>query len=486
MEPDGRAWRIYLVAGLTFAAAHLLLPSNRPASSFAFLAIAVSGLVAMVVGVRRRARAEAWTLVLVGASLMVAGDVLWIWYDVVADVDPFPSLADALYLPGYPLIAMGLLRMLRGRDRGSERPGLIDATIIATGCGVLAWVFLIAPYARDTDLMLVERAVSSAYPLMGILLVAVVSRLGFTHGGLHASDILVGLSLIALLIADIYLGVIELTVGYEWHAVPEFLWLAMYVLLGAAALAPEPETVGSDDDPAVENVRLRGIRLPLLLLASLMAPGVLAWHAVQGRNIDLFVIAVGSALLFLLVVARILGLVHQVEAKAAEVALLAAADPLTGLPNRRRWDDEIERLLALATRAGGPVCVAMMDLDHFKRFNDAHGHYAGDLLLRDCAEAWYTQLRATDILARVGGDEFALALPNCPLDRAEAVLKRLRTATPRDETFSSGVALWNGEESARDLQVRADMALYAAKAEGRDRMVRAHEAATQSGDAIAR
>lgn len=476
-------WRIYLVAGLVLALGNQLIPPENIANSYLFLSVAVTGPIAILIGLTRRTQRWPWMLVLVGVCLMVAGDVLWIWYDDVAGVDPFPSLADALYLAGYPVIAFGLLRMLGARRRGSERAGLIDATIVATGCGVLAWIFLIAPYVRDTELTIAERAVSSAYPLMSILLVAVVTRLGFSHKTLRVGDLLFGLGLVALLIADTYLGVIELTVGYDYHPVAEFLWLAMYVLVGAAALTPEASD-GSDtsathasDHVTAPAESLPRMRLPLLLIASLMAPGVLAWHAVRGHSVDLFVIAAGSALLFLLVIARVFGLVREVQAKAAQVTKLAAADPLTGLANRRHWDREIDRLLAQSDRSQEPLCVAMIDLDHFKRFNDSYGHYSGDTLLRDCAGAWEALLRSCDVIARIGGEEFALALPGCGLDRAEEVVARLRQVMPSDETFSSGIARWNGTETAQDLLIRADMALYTAKAIGRDCTVRAEAVA---------
>ncbi|HEY3613841.1 MAG TPA: sensor domain-containing diguanylate cyclase, partial [Gaiellales bacterium] len=114
----------------------------------------------------------------------------------------------------------------------------------------------------------------------------------------------------------------------------------------------------------------------------------------------------------------------------------ARSDPLTLLPNRRAWDDTI----AAALRGDRPLCVAMVDIDHFKRFNDRNGHAAGDRLLRACAVAWRGHLRPGDTLARVGGEEFAVLLPDCSLADAAGVLERLRDATPSGATASVGVA----------------------------------------------
>ena len=112
------------------------------------------------------------------------------------------------------------------------------------------------------------------------------------------------------------------------------------------------------------------------------------------------------------------------------------------------------------------MCVAMLDLDRFKDFNDDRGHQAGDRLLKQSAAAWSTQLRTTDMLARYGGEEFALVLPGCTLSDVE----RLRAAMPDDQTVSAGIAQWDGEETPELLVGRADRALYAAKKGGRDRL----------------
>jgi diguanylate cyclase (GGDEF)-like protein len=151
----------------------------------------------------------------------------------------------------------------------------------------------------------------------------------------------------------------------------------------------------------------------------------------------------------------------------------ARTDDLTGLPNRRAWDEELPRELARAARDARPVCVAMLDLDRFKRFNDHRGHQAGDRLLKQAASAWASQLRTSDMLARYGGEEFSLLLPGCTITDAQALVQRLRAAMPDGETVSAGIACWDETEGAEDFVGRADAALYAAKRGGRDRLVTA-------------
>jgi diguanylate cyclase (GGDEF)-like protein/PAS domain S-box-containing protein len=151
----------------------------------------------------------------------------------------------------------------------------------------------------------------------------------------------------------------------------------------------------------------------------------------------------------------------------------ARTDQLTGLANRRTWDEELPRELARAARTGQPLALAIIDLDRFKAYNDAHGHPAGDRLLRSVAAAWTERLRLTDILARYGGEEFAVLLPGCDPAAAERVAETLRSAVPGPETCSIGLVTWDGEEPGEVLFARADTALYRAKDGGRDRVVAA-------------
>jgi diguanylate cyclase (GGDEF)-like protein len=157
----------------------------------------------------------------------------------------------------------------------------------------------------------------------------------------------------------------------------------------------------------------------------------------------------------------------------ARLEAIARTDDLTGLANRRAWDELLPTELARARRDGEPLCVAMLDLDRFKAYNDEHGHQTGDRLLKAAAGAWRRQLRATDVLARYGGEEFALVLPRCDLEDALVLLARLRSETPEEQTASAGVAVWNGEEAPESLVARADEALYEAKDGGRNQ-VRVH------------
>lgn len=149
----------------------------------------------------------------------------------------------------------------------------------------------------------------------------------------------------------------------------------------------------------------------------------------------------------------------------------AREDSLTGAANRALWEDEMPRSLEVAARTGAPVSIAVLDLDHFKAYNDERGHQAGDRLLIDAVAAWQPLLRKTDRLTRYGGEEFAILLPACPEREAVEIVERLRSATPPPQTVSAGIATWDGRETPADLFARADAALYAAKQAGRNRAI---------------
>lgn len=213
-----------------------------------------------------------------------------------------------------------------------------------------------------------------------------------------------------------------------------------------------------------------------LALAGAVYAVALALHPEPDTNaatqwvVTMTVISLAAGVILSLVSAR-RQLEGEREGLLAETMELARTDPLTGLPNRRAWLELLEHEIARARRFGKPLCVAMVDLDHFKRFNDEHGHLAGDELLKDLAAAWSGVLRPTDTMARYGGEEFAVLLPECGLGDALAVIERLRGCAPRDQRCSAGLACWDERETPRQLIARADARLYEAKAQGRDRVV---------------
>jgi diguanylate cyclase (GGDEF)-like protein len=149
---------------------------------------------------------------------------------------------------------------------------------------------------------------------------------------------------------------------------------------------------------------------------------------------------------------------------------LATTDPMTGLANRRGWQQRVSTLATLSARSRQPLTLALADLDHFKHYNDARGHDAGDALLQSFSRTATSLLRDVDVIARWGGEEFAIALPGSDEAAATVALDRLRRAVPDGQTCSFGIATWDGTETVTACLARADAALYRAKAAGRDRV----------------
>jgi diguanylate cyclase (GGDEF)-like protein len=181
--------------------------------------------------------------------------------------------------------------------------------------------------------------------------------------------------------------------------------------------------------------------------------------------------------------AMIVGFVELSAQKALEEQLrtLATTDGLTGVFNRRHFLELAEAELARAARAERPTSIAMLDLDHFKSINDRFGHHAGDLVLSELAKVLKQQLRGGDVVGRLGGEEFALLLPETAVGSAQATLERLRCAIEahafglhapdRRVTISIGLAAQRAGESLTEVLKRADAALYGAKSSGRNRLV---------------
>jgi diguanylate cyclase (GGDEF)-like protein len=204
----------------------------------------------------------------------------------------------------------------------------------------------------------------------------------------------------------------------------------------------------------------------------------LRWFVVpDARMIQWVSIVVVGAVLSVLIVALKEGLSVTLE----RLQVLASRDELTGALNRRGFGDELQAAVARARRSGEPCALAILDIDFFKHINDRFGHAAGDRALCHLTAVVQERTRAADVVGRLGGEEFAVLLHGCDAEGAEAYAEDLRAALAEHAadpvtrfTVSLGVAaLDDGDGTAEGLVLAADRALYAAKEQGRDRVVRA-------------
>jgi diguanylate cyclase (GGDEF)-like protein len=431
----------FLVLALAAIAVYPLWADGTLLESLWFSGVGVACAVTIVMTVHRRRlpAAAAWRWFAGGIALNSLGTSV----AMVFTPDSWPSAGDPLYLALYPALTVGLVLLIRARTTGADWGPLVDTTTVSTGLGLLTWVFIIRPLADDSTSTMLARIVSIAYPVGDIVLMSMLVRLLLGAGARNTAFRAIGASLTVFLAGDTAWAIINQAGWIPGPLVNQLLpmgFLLAYALTVVAALHPSARDVTA----AAESRRttLRPLMLALLSGASLIAPGILALQVMEGRVTDGLAIAIGSTALFMLVVTRMAQLLRHVESQAAQLRDLATIDELTGLPNRRGWAAALSAAIELGRRNGTPLSIAMIDLDHFKRFNDEFGHQAGDRLLRGAAAAWRDVLRAADQIARYGGEEFIVLLHDADAANAERLLERLRPATPAGPTCAAGGAPW--------------------------------------------
>lgn len=435
-----------------------------------------AGAIVIAVRLRKPAVPVTWWLIAAGVAGNSAGIAI---EAVLTHTDPdfgFPSWADLAYVSLYPFVAAGLIALVRRRSPYRNRSTAVDATTLTTGISLLAWIFMIKPAAAQPEIGLAGHIVGVAYPVGDLVLLAMTVRLLLDGATRNASFRLLCAALICFLGGDSTWAVIN---QLNWepgpfaHKVLAGVFLAGYLAFGAAALHPDVRAVARPAPPRPARPSRR--MLVVLTATSLIAPALLLAEALAHRVTDALAISIGCAALFLLVLTRMSQLLTQLDMQSQKVRELAITDELTGLPNRRAWNAELPRGLERARRDRTPLSVALIDLDHFKRFNDSYGHPAGDRLLKEAAAAWATHLRTVDHLARYGGEEFIVLLPDATADQARTILNRMRGATPLGQTFSAGIAVLGDTENSDEIVARADAALYEAKRAGRNQVTVAPE-----------
>ncbi len=464
--PRPHPWQWLTGFGLLLTAVYVGMPYGLLASSLYVLVTAGAAL-AVGIAVWRRPRpftATAWALIATALALAAIGHGTWYWLDLHG-LQPFPSAADIFYLSVYPLFGMAL--WLLGSRTARDDGALVDALIVGISAAVLGWALLIAPYAYDPDLTWLQLLVSTGYPIADLILLPLILRLVFLHRTRITAHGFLLVGMLAYLVADLLYAHGNSTGWYTAGGLTDAFWLIAYSLIVAAAWHPsareEPRTHTS-------HAELSGRRLLVLGAASVLVPMVILFTA--GSEMEIIrVAAIASILLFLLVMYRMAGLLRETHRQARRLERLSRTDPLTGAGNRRHLEEQLTREIARAERTGDPLNLAFLDIDYFKRFNDTHGHAAGDALLQEMVNAWRPALRPTDLLARFGGEEFVVLFPHIDTQQAHHVLERLRAAVPGGQTCSAGITGFRPGDTPDTLLARADQALYAAKNAGRNRIM---------------
>ena len=474
--PTSRRVRVLRLVGVAASALVILLilvlPSGSPGWVIVTLGSEVVALAVFVIAAVRmppRARSVWWLL---GAylALTVVGDIVYDVFQYHLGENPFPSWADAFYLASYVPQIAALIILMRQRQRVWNRQAWIDSAVITVAAVCVAATLVLLPMLAQSTPSDFATYLALAYPLLDLVVLAILIRLTVGGGRPMTSLLLLTVSVLVTLTADlVYNG---LAVSGTIEDTPRWLdalFTGGILLMVFAATAPRAASIGQPSPHG--SAIMSSARTVALGVGALTGPVLLALQARDGATSAVFFLAIASIVVNLLVFWRVLLLLATVRAQSERLDLLARTDALTGLPNRRSWDFALARAEEAARAAGTPLTVAMADIDHFKDFNDEHGHVAGDDLLKGCADAWQTEVGPGVFLARYGGEEFAAFLAGHSPSEVVEVLERCRLATPPPVTVSIGCARHDPDEAITATLQRADQALYAAKEAGRDRLV---------------
>jgi diguanylate cyclase (GGDEF)-like protein/PAS domain S-box-containing protein len=302
-----RLMAVYVVLVIPPTVVYLTVPSLHTVT---WAIIGLASVAAILLGLRIYRPAHRWPwLMLAGANFaFTAGDTTYnVLNTFFGQQNPFPSLADPFYLSTYPLFAAGLLGFIRYRATGRDLESLLDAMILTSGLAVLSWVFLITPYARADDMTGVQKAISVAYPLGDVLMLAMLARL-ITLGSVRTRAVqLLTVGTIGILASDVLYGLLQLNGTWQVGTPMDLGWVVFFTAWGLAAL--HPTMVELTERVPQRRPGIPPRRLTVLALASLVAPGLLLYEALRGSVSDAAVIGAFSVILFLLVLARLSGVV---------------------------------------------------------------------------------------------------------------------------------------------------------------------------------
>jgi len=465
-EAGSHTWKIILGLGGLTALLYILIPYGALAGILYVLITWACALLISLPVFLKRGQTFPRSYLLIGLAVFLAGVGHAIWYALeLMGREPFPSPADIFYLVVYPLFIIAFWKM--GGANEGRSGALIDALIVGVAASVLAWIFLILPHIHNPELGILQLLISAIYPVGDIILFTLVLRMFFLQRSRIASHALLLIGISLYLLADVLYAHGNSAEWYDPGGWTDFFWLASYLLMATASWHPSS---AHESSPPPSGADLSWKRMWVLGIASISVPAVTFLSADLG-GITIRTTAFASILIFVLILYRMAGLIREIHRRAESLDTLSRTDSLTGAYNRRHFEEALDQEIETSSHSHAPLSLALLDLDHFKQYNDRHGHPAGDTLLQDLVTSWQPLLRHHDLLARVGGEEFVILFPQTPLAEAYKIIESLRNAVPQQQTCSAGIVAWTPDEIPASLLQRADQALYRAKHQGRNQTV---------------
>ncbi len=417
----------------------------------------------------------AWRLIAGGITCWVVGDLLWDAYAYLRWNRPSVSVADLLYLAGYPLLAAGIVRILALRTPGRYREGLLDGVAFAIAAAIATWAFLVVPTTANASL--VDATVWGAYPFADVLIFAAVVWLVLTPGRRGAPTLLLLAFLTGTLLLDLLWTAIPLLDATFDPAPLNGGYPIAYAALALAAIMPNSGELTAPT--TLSPGRMHPARFMLLGFALMTAPTVAIATTTNMSVASEVFLFVASMTLATIVLWRFRIAVREREQVQAQLEHQLAHDHLTGLYNRQQWVEILQLQLARAIRTRTRVAVLFIDLDGFKPVNDTMGHSAGDFVLVTVARRLKLLVRPHDVVARVGGDEFAISCEDLGgTSDAEEIAARIVVGLAEpveigDElvevSASVGITMSAGGSDAERMVDDADGAMYQAKQAGKNR-----------------
>ena len=452
------------------------------ASSLAYI---VATAIVVLRAVRVKENRGPWALLAAGLALYTAGNLLWVVFLQNLPVLPVPSISDGLWLSLYPASYGALLWLGRRAGHGAGAGVWLDGIVAGLGITAVGIAVVFQPVLAAATGPSAAVATNLAYPIADLILAAlVVGILGLRGWRVDVGWGLIGGGFLLLAVADIIFLLYLAHGGMESSSVANVFYIVGIGLLALAAWHPPRER----ERTTVEGWSM--IAVPSLFVCA--AVGLLVYA--HERAVPDLAVALAAATVLIATI-RMIVTFRDVRT-LAETRRQAHTDDLTSMPNRRLFMRRAGDAIAAARLTGGSVGLLLIDLDHFKELNDTLGHHAGDLLLSQIGPRLRTELRSTDNLGRLGGDEFGLVLESpCEETDATRVAAKLRAAMREPfevaglqlrMTASIGIAMFPAHAgTVEELLQRSDIAMYDAKATQTGIEVYARERDTSSIDHLA-